>query len=118
MYTFVWAKACQRIRAGGSGIAAVLSDICYAEALNQPVETMRWQNQDYFIEPALTADDAIAYIRATPEVRDVLISGGPSGVSLSNRGHFPAKVIYRKMDDQLNSRHKLSNYLYYRRLVV
>ena len=30
----------ERIRAGGSGIAAVLSDICYAEALNQPVETI------------------------------------------------------------------------------
>ncbi|KMK76173.1 CoA transferase subunit A [Alkalihalobacillus pseudalcaliphilus] len=53
----------ERIRAGGSGIAAVLSDICYAEALNQPVETMRWQNQDYFIEPALTADVAIIYAK-------------------------------------------------------
>ncbi|WP_413381067.1 3-oxoacid CoA-transferase subunit A [Alkalihalobacillus sp. 1P02AB] len=53
----------ERIRAGGVGVPAILSDITYAEALNLTKEEVEWQGKSYYIEPALKADLALIFAK-------------------------------------------------------
>ncbi|RSD26324.1 CoA transferase subunit A [Mesobacillus subterraneus] len=55
---------CERIRAGGMGLGAILTDIGVGHDLvSKGKKTMELNGKDYLIEPALTAEVSIVYAR-------------------------------------------------------
>ena len=63
----------ERIRAGGSGIAAFLSDIGVKhETVSRSKQRVVLQNKEYLLETGLTADVAIVYAKVADEFGNVI----------------------------------------------